>query len=93
MERQVVHETGGPGRASREERHAGMAGKDRGDIPMVEVRGVGLALDLVSPQPQEVNILLVEDLTLLISCQGMAVSLQSLGGGQGGSTAAAGVCH
>ena len=60
---------------------------------MVEVRRMGLALNLVSPQPQEVNILLVQDLTLLISCQGMAVSLQSLGGGQGGSTAAAGVCH
>ena len=61
---------------------------------MVEVRGVGLPLNLVGPQPQEIDVLLVQNLTLLISRQSMAVALQCLRGGQGGHTAAAAaLCH
>ena len=53
------------------------------DVPMIEVSRVGLALNLFGSQPQEVDVLLIQDLTLLKASQGVTVGLQGLGWGHG----------
>ena len=52
-------------------------------LPMIEISRVWLALNLLGTQPEEVDLLLVQDLTLFKPCQSVTVGLQGLGWGHG----------
>ena len=55
---------------------------------MIQVRVVRLAFNLPSTHAQKVDLWLIQDLTLLIACECMAVGLQGLRGGERGGCAA-----
>lgn len=46
--------------------------------PMIEIRRVWQALNLLGIHPQEVDLLVVQDFTLLKTCQSVTVGLQGL---------------